>query len=143
MSEVLPEPVARWLEEQSALNFLLWVGGIWLTARIMWRSTKRAIPAIKNLIALSESLERLPAWMDSTDEKLGEIRHEVLPNNGGSLRDDVVTVSLQLEQVAAQQQENTARVDELEHTITRRLEARTKPQTAPIQMPHPPQKETP
>lgn len=135
MSETFPEPVARWLENQSALNFLLWVGGIWVTVQVTWRSIKRAIPAIKNLIALSESLERLPAWMDTTDEKLTEIRHEVLPNNGGSLRDDVVTVSLQLEQVAAQQKENIGRVDELEHTITRRLEARVKAQTAPIELP--------
>lgn len=129
MNGTIPEPVVRWLESQSALTFLLWVAAIWATLTLAWSTVRRMIPAIKSLIALSESLEQLPAWMDSTDTRLDEIRHEVLPNNGGSLRDDVMTVSLQLEQVAAQQQDDRGRVDELEHTITRRIEAR---QTAPV-----------
>lgn len=135
MTEAIPEPVTRWLESQSALAFILWVAAIWATAALAWRAVKRAIPAIKSLIELSESLEKLPAWMDSTDEKLREIRHEVLPNNGGSLRDDVVTVSLQVEQMKAQQDKNIDRVDDLEDTITRRIVRRDETRTGTIQLP--------
>lgn len=135
MSEAIPEPVARWLEDQTALSFLLWVAAVWATLTLAWKTVRKMIPALKSLIALSESLERLPAWMDDTDDRLDEIRHEVLPNKGGSLRDDVVTVSLQVEQMAARQQENIGRVDELEQTITRRLDAREKAHTAPIILP--------
>lgn len=135
MNSTLPEPVVSWLESQSALNFLLWLAAVAATVKLAWSSFKKLRPAVKAIIELSESLEKLPEWMDSTDEKLATIHHEVLPNNGGSLRDDVVTISLQVEQLKADRENDNHRVDELEDTITRRIEAREKAQTAPIEMP--------
>lgn len=135
MSEALPEPVTRWLESQSALNFILWLAAVVAAVRLTWATFRKLRPAVKAIIKLSESLDKLPEWMDSTDEKLAEIRHEVLPNNGGSLRDDVVTISLQMEQMKELATENSERVDELENTITRRIEARAKAMTGPIMLP--------
>lgn len=132
MSNLIPEPIREWLDQQSALSFILWVAAIWATIVLMWRTMKKAIPALKNLIELSESLQHLPDWMDSVDERLDdqtetleEVRHEVLPNNGVSMRDDLTTVSLQVEKLQAHQDKDYERLNGLEDTITRRLEQRT------------------
>lgn len=127
----IPDPVLKWLEEVNLLSFLLWVtAGVTL---LVWtiRTVKNSIPALKNLIELSESLEKLPGWMDTVDERLDkfqpvleQVRHEVLPNDGGSMRDDLQTVSLQVEQLQAHQDNDYERLGALENTLTRRLERR-------------------
>lgn len=140
----LPEPFLRWLESYSALNLILWAAALWAMLKLTLSTIKRTIPAVKNLIALSESLEKLPDWMESADERLDKIqpvleqvRHEVLPNNGGSLRDDVVTISMQVEKLQAHQDKDFDRLNGLEDTVNRRLERRDGTRTGPIDLPNP------
>ena len=128
----IPDPVLKWLEEVNLLPVILWCAALVTLAGAGFRAVKGAIPAIKKLIELSESLEKLPAWMDSTDTLLKTVHHEVLPNNGGSLRDDVQMLSMQLEQLKAHQDNDYKRLGELEDTINRRVELREQARTAPI-----------
>lgn len=123
MTEI-PSPIARWLEGVDLLAFVLWVGAILTLLGFAIRTVRRSIPALKKLITLSESLDKLPEWMDDTDKKLAEIRHEVLPNNGGSMRDDLQTVSLQVETLQAHNDKDYERLGALEDTVNRRLELR-------------------
>lgn len=120
----IPSPIARWLEGVDLLAFVLWVGAILTLLGFAVRTVRKSIPALKKLITLSESLDKLPEWMDDTDKKLAEIRHEVLPNNGGSMRDDLQTVSLQVQKLQAHNDKDYERLGTLEDTVTRRLELR-------------------
>lgn len=122
-----PAPIARWLEGIDALALILWIAAICTLIGFAIRTVRKSIPALKKLIALSDSLDRLPVWMDDTDKKLDEIRHELFPNNGGSMRDDLQTVSLQVQQLKAHQDKDYARLGALEDTVTRRLERQTGP----------------
>ena len=69
--------------------------------------------------------------MSETSGQLREIRHEVLPNKGGSLRDDVETVTLlaeklneQLTQLHSHDRTDHERLKALEDRISRRREQR-------------------
>lgn len=134
----LPEPISKWLDgiQVNMLSLILWIAAIWTLATLLVRTVKKSIPALKNLIELSESLTLLPDWMEKVegqmeDQKvlLEEVRQEVLPNNGGSMRDDLETVSLQVAQLKAHQLNKPEVVDDLEDTITRRLENKLKERT--------------
>lgn len=77
-----------WLQVIVALTIIL---GAIATLVVTLR---KFLPWLKRRIKITDSLEELPAFMDEVrktlnaqDNDLGVLKHEVLPNNGGSLRD--------------------------------------------------------
>lgn len=121
------EAVYAWLNSFSALAFILVVIAILYLVRMLWQGAKVAIPNIKAAISFVEALFQLPKFMGEMRLEVREIKHEVLPNNGGSLRDDLETVTLMVEaqslemaQLKAHDESDHARLVELESTISRR-----------------------
>lgn len=82
----VPEPLRSFLDDLSALQFILWV----LAAAFVVFSLIKLWPFVKNAVAIVTALLELPALVTklstlSTD--VATIKHEVLPNTGGSLKD--------------------------------------------------------
>lgn len=125
------EAVYAWLDSFSTLVFLLVCIAIWFAGRTVWRSAKTALPGLKALIKFIDALFSLPVFMDDMRAQVHEIKHEVLPNNGSSLRDDVETVTLMVEkhgieiaQLTEHDKADYERLGVLENTINRRREQR-------------------
>lgn len=130
MPDIL-QPIANWLNSFSALAGILALIAILYLIRMLWQGAKKALPIVKSAITFVEALFAMPTFMSETSSQLREIRHEVLPNKGGSLRDDVETVTLlaeklneQLTQLHDHDRTDHARLKVLEDTITRRREQR-------------------
>lgn len=138
------QPIFEWLDSFSALVFILVIIAILYLIRMLWRGAKKALPGLKAAITFVEALFQLPAFMAATTKSINEVRHEVLPNEGGSLRDDLETATLisekldlrlddmsqRLSQVEQHDQSDHERIQALEEmsrledTITRRREQR-------------------
>ena len=130
MPEILA-PIADWLNSFTALTAVLVTIAVLYLIRMLWQGAKKALPVVKAAITFVEALFAMPTFMAETSSQLREIRHEVLPNKGGSLRDDVETVTLlaeklneQLTQLHDHDRTDHARLEELEDMITRRREQR-------------------
>ncbi len=127
----LLRPILEWLDSFSALVGVLAVIAILYLIRMLWQVAKRAFPSIKASIRFIEALLQLPFFMESTTKSINEVRQEVLPNEGGSLRDDLETVTLMSEKldlrlalVEEYGHSDHVRLQELESTIARRREQR-------------------
>lgn len=118
------EAVAAWLNSFTALAGILALIAIIYLIRMLWQGAKKALPVVKSAITFVEALFAMPTFMSETSSQLREIRHEVLPNKGGSLRDDVETVTLLAEKLNERDRTDHARLEELEDMITRRREQR-------------------
>lgn len=120
----IPDPVAQWLRAydglEIAVTLVFWGAVIWGFFTFL----KKTWPGFLTLIEFIKALGRLPEFMRQTDENLAIVKHEVLPNNGGSLRDEVTTQGLRLEKVDAKMQKDHARVDGLERILTTRENTR-------------------
>ena len=123
MPDIL-QPIADWLNSFSALAGILPLIAILYLIRMLWQGAKKALPIVKSAITFVEALFAMPTFMSETSSQLREIRHEVLPNKGGSLRDDVETLNEQLTQLHDHDRTDHARLKVLEDTITRRREQR-------------------
>lgn len=126
MPDIL-QPIADWLNSFSALAGILALIAIIYLIRMFWQGAKKALPVVKAAIEFIEALFAMPKFMSETSSQLREIRHEVLPNRGSSLRDDVETVTLlteQLTQLHDHDRTDHERLKALEDTITRRREQR-------------------
>ena len=130
MPEILA-PIVDWLNSFTALTAVLVIIAVLYLIRMLWQGAKRALPVVKAAITFVEALFAMPKFMSETSSQLREIRHEVLPNKGGSLRDDVETVTLlaeklneQLTQLHDHDRTDHVRLKVLEDTITRRREQR-------------------
>lgn len=128
---MIPDGIASWLSRYSALEAALTVIAILGAIALTWNGAKRAWPGLVSFVEFVKSLGALPGFMTETSSQLREIRHEVLPNKGGSLRDDVETVTLlaeklneQLTQLHDHGRTDHARLKVLEDAITRRREQR-------------------
>ena len=130
MPEILA-PIVDWLNSFTALTAVLVIIAVLYLIRMLWQGAKKALPVVKAAITFVEALFAMPTFMAETSSQLREIRHEVLPNKGGSLRDDVETVTLlaeklneQLAQLHDHGRADHARLKVLEDTITWRREQR-------------------
>ena len=130
MPEILA-PIVDWLNSFTALTAVLVIIAVLYLIRMLWQGAKKALPVVKAAITFVEALFAMPTFMAETSSQLREIRHEVLPNKGGSLRDDVETVTLlaeklneQLTQLHDHDRTDHARLEELEDMITWRREQR-------------------
>ena len=137
----MPDPITQlsdWLRQYDGAQIVWTLVGICALIALLWKWAKRAIPSIKKGIAFLDALGSLPVFMDDTrsfiteavadrveqKELLLEVRHEVLPNSGGSLRDDVETLALQLNKIEAHQDKDYAAIGELRAEIAQRRERR-------------------
>ena len=130
MPDIL-QPIADWLNSFTALAGILALIAIVYLLRMLWQGAKKALPVVKSAITFVEALFAMPTFMSETSSQLREIRHEVLPNKGSSLRDDVETVTLlaeklneQLTQLYDYDKTDHERLKALEDAITRRREQR-------------------
>lgn len=92
----------QWLDSFSSLVFILVLSAIYLLVRSIWRSMRKSVPAIKAALEFYEALFKLPAFMADTHQIVTEIRHEVFPNGGGSMRDDLATIDLRVQETTLQ-----------------------------------------
>lgn len=136
------QPFFAWLDSFQTSAVLFSAVGIMLLVRTIWRAAKKALPGLKRAIEFIEALFRLPVFMesttqfmDNTTQNLAEVRHEVLPNSGGSMRDDLETVTLIVEKLDLKTQsleehdrKDHERLSDLEATINRRREIREQKQ---------------
>lgn len=104
----IPQPIADWLAAQDGLTLVLTVLGVMAIMAGLWKFAKNAFPGVKKLIAFIDALMRLPEFMSTIDKRLDDqeelsrdIKHEVLPNHGGSMRDELTTMGLRQEKVEA------------------------------------------
>lgn len=137
-------PVIAWLDSFTALALICAVIAFLYLIRMLWQGAKRALPVVKAAITFVEALFAMPTFMSETSSQLREIRHEVLPNKGGSLRDDVETLTLMAErqgieitQLKKHDETDHRRLGELEDTITRRREQRAEIQQRAEDMAYP------
>lgn len=137
-------PVIAWLDSFTALALICAVIALLYLIRMLWQGAKRALPVVKATITFVEALFAMPTFMSETSSQLREIRHEVLPNKGGSLRDDVETLTLMAErqgieitQLKKHDETDHRRLGELEDTITRRREKRAEIQQRAEDMAYP------
>lgn len=125
------DPIVAWLDSFTALTLILAIIAILYLIRMLWQGAKKALPGVKAAISFFDALFAMPKFMSETSTQLREIRHEVLPNKGGSLRDDVETVTLlaekldeQLAQLHDHGRADHERLKVLEDRISRRREQR-------------------
>lgn len=123
--------VYEWLDSFSALVALGALILLMQLVKMLWVGAKTALPKVKAAVSYFEAQLSLPTFMAETRSQLGEIRHEVFPNAGGSFRDDVETLTLMVDRLNAkvdQLGEHDAsdhlRIKALEDTIDRRRDRR-------------------
>lgn len=123
----IPEPFAEWLSNQSGLEFVLTVGGFLALGWAVWKFLRAVFPGLKNFVTFLDALGRLPSFMETTTKTLHrhekivmEVRHEVLPNNGKSMRDEQVTSALRIAKIEAKLSKDYGRVDEMDREIAYR-----------------------
>jgi len=104
-----------WLERINLFQIAVVIVALYVIARLLMRFW----PWLRKVIALGDALGQLPTFISETkatlnaqNDLLGTIKHEVLPNHGGSLRDAVDEVNKKLAK-------DHDRIELLEHTIPR------------------------
>ncbi|MGO3886029.1 MAG: hypothetical protein ACTJHU_07005 [Mycetocola sp.] len=78
-------------------EFIAWSGGITLRDLIIWGGVLAGIwgalakvwPALRRITRQLDQLDGLGDWKSDVTRDLDAVKHEVLPNHGGSLRDAV------------------------------------------------------
>jgi hypothetical protein len=70
------------------------------------------------LPALGERLDSIVETQHQQGEKLDQVHHQVFPNGGGSLRDDVVTVKRRLEDGSLHFTEHDAQLAEIREQLS-------------------------
>lgn len=129
------EPIVEWLDGVTALALVLTIIAILYLVRMLWRGAKKAFPGIKAAITFLDALFAMPVFMQTTTKSLEALRHEVLPNEGGSLRDDVETamllaekLDLRISQLEQYDKTDHERIQTLEGVISLRREIRAQKQ---------------
>ena len=123
----LLEPIISWLSSFSALTFVLTLLAIAALTTLLWRTAKKALPGVKATIAFMEALSQLPSFMATIETRLPkiesalqEVRHEVLPNNGGSMRDDLTMVGLRVKKIEALHKDDPEEYDVIDQELQSR-----------------------
>jgi len=79
-----------------------------------WRLISTFVRTINALQDLPEFIDKTRETLKSQDTALAAIKHEVLPNNGGSLRDAVDRHGVTLNEVQAKLANDNTRIIELQ-----------------------------
>jgi len=107
--------------------FSAWQALVWIAAAIAAVvGIRKAWPAISRFVATINALGELPEFIAKTNKTLqaqnallATIKHEVLPNSGGSMRDAVDRQGVALKEVNDKLAKDHVRIEVLEHTIPR------------------------
>lgn len=123
----LLEPFVSWLSSFSALTFVLTLLAIVTLTTLLWRTAKKALPGVKATISFLEALAQLPTFMVAIETRLPkiesalhEVRHEVLPNRGGSMRDDLTMVGLRVKKIEALHKDDTEEYEVIDQELQSR-----------------------
>ena len=131
----IPEGLAAWLAELSTLTALINISfAVGLTYMVI-RAVRNSWPSVNNLVTFVNALGQLPTFMASTEEGLREVRHEVLPNNGGSFRDLADEIRIRLESLEAHVSKDLERLHRLESALKSRVAAREQAHPDSIELP--------
>lgn len=121
-----PEVDWSFLERISLWQIALVVVALYIVGKLLVKFW----PWLKKVIALTDSLGQLPVFITETKETLAEqsasikehgaalaeIRHEVLPNTGGSMRDAVDKQGLAIAEINKKLAADNKRIGDLEDT---------------------------
>lgn len=116
------EPFAEWLREYDGVEIMLFITFLVVTIKLLWKWAKAVLPQIETATKFFRALGQLPEFMSSTTVLMGELKHEVLPNNGGSLRDETVTMGLRVEMIEAKLSKDPDRQTAVEAVLRYREE---------------------
>lgn len=122
--DVIPEPYESLLSEAGYLEPVLFILATMAILGGIWKGLKTFFPRVRQFIAFIDALARLPQFMAETIKMLSEhgeaileVRHEVLPNSGGSLRDESVTNGLRIEKMEAKMSRDFERLGHIEREL--------------------------
>lgn len=116
------EPFAEWLRTYDGVEIMLFITFLVVTVRLLWKWAKAALPQVENATKFLRALGQLPEFMSSTTVLMGELKHEVLPNHGSSLRDEAVTTGLRIEKIEAKLSKDRERLTAVEAVLRYREE---------------------
>lgn len=123
---------AEWADSISLLTAILWTAGVIAVIAFLWWFRKYGWPwlvafarAIIKTAQVVDAVQALPEFITRTDKGIAQIKHEVLPNNGGSLRDRVEQQGQQLNEQSAELKDingkldrDHRRINDIEKTLT-------------------------
>lgn len=101
-----------WLTQINLFQIAVGIVAIYIIARLLMRFW----PWLRKVMALTEALSKLPAFMARTDDSIEVLRHQVQNDHDTNLRDDVTDIQETLKQLVASDGEQW---EVLEHTIPR------------------------
>jgi len=95
----------------------MWLITIAVVLGFLTRGLYKAWPFISRAVSTINALAELPGFIGETKTTLAAIKHEVLPNNGGSLRDAVDKHGVTLSELNGKVINDNTRLDALELAI--------------------------
>lgn len=124
---MIPQPVEDWLDSISGLELALIVlavvGGLWGAYKFSRKALPGVVAFAKGIVHSAEILavlNGLPEFMRETTTDLAQIKHELFPNGGGSLRDSNDRQELRLAKVEAKLDNDHERIAELSAELERK-----------------------
>ncbi|KRC52120.1 hypothetical protein ASE16_03470 [Leifsonia sp. Root227] len=105
-------PWLQWVLAVAAV--VAFIGGAIKVIPSAWRFVSRFVTTINSLADLPEFIDKTKDTLKAQDASLASIKHEVLPNNGGSLRDAVDRHGEVLADVQAKLANDNTRIIELQ-----------------------------
>lgn len=118
----MPPEIAAVFEALSAYQLIIWGAFIIAVCVAIYKAWPVVTRFVRTVNALGELPEFITATSDTLErhsDTLATIKHEVLPNNGGSLRDEVDRQGVRLIAVDEKLAADNDRIYELERTIPR------------------------
>ena len=130
--------MVTWDEFWGSLDFLPVVG--WILGPLMVIGFfAKAWPKLRAAVKLIDSLAVLPAFIERTDKAIGDIRHEVMFNNGSSVKDAVTRVEAGVkglhEKVDNQKVALELADEDIRHDLERTQPQARKPRNKPKETP--------
>jgi hypothetical protein len=110
-------PWLQWVLGVAAV--VAFVGGAIKVIPGAWRFVSQFVTTINSLADLPEFIDKTKSTLTAQDDALSAIKHEVLPNNGGSLRDAVDRHGDVLAEVQAKLANDNTRIIELQDRDSR------------------------
>jgi hypothetical protein len=110
-------PWLQWVLGVAAV--VAFVGGAVKLIPAVWRFISRSVTTINSLADLPEFIDATKSTLNAQDATLAAIKHEVLPNNGGSLRDAVDRHGSVLAEVQANLANDNTRIIDLQDRDSR------------------------
>lgn len=115
------QEVPTWFDNIFVVQVGLWIAILVVVVSAvakLWKPAKRFIEGIDTLFgseehdSLAERLERIETQQAEQGEKITRIRHEVLPNHGTTLRDQIDKTNRKVDKLAELQQRDYQRLKE-------------------------------